>query len=124
MRLHDALDSIQRRETEVLRLAGKYKDEQNTVKKRILQYRIEGYIQGILVTTRIYCRKTKREADEETLGHLLIQVQKAYDSEEYMTVGDVKDMSHVSTKFRNLEPLNIKPYEESITGSGDISQCL
>jgi hypothetical protein len=117
MRLHDALNSIQRRETEVLRLAGKYTEEQNPVKKRILQYIIEGYIQWLLVTTRIYCRKTRREADEEGLGYLLAQVQKAYDSEEYMTVGDVKDASYVSTKFRNLEPLNIKPYEESIISS-------
>lgn len=124
MILYDTVKSIQRKERDALNLAGRYAEEKDPVKKRNLRLRMENTIEGMLAMTFIYTQKSKREADEQSVGHIVDRVQKAYYPEDFHTVGDVINPELISTKFRNLEAPNTKPYEESIIGSGAIPQCV
>ena len=121
MRHANSLVSIQEREREAIKLSEKYYLEKDPVKKKMLRYRIEGYIQGMLITTRLFCKKPG-DNTMYSFENYLEEVKKAYESEDYMTVGDVAGL--IPTKFRILEPLNPKPYEEPISGGGVIPQLV
>lgn len=109
MKFANILESITQKERKVLSLSEDYALEKDPVKRKILRYRIERYMYGMLLDTRIYCESSEGDTFEERMRFL----KKAHNPDEYITVGDVTEF--FSTKFRILEPLNPKPYEEPVS---------
>lgn len=118
MRYANTLAFIQERERLAIQLSEKYRLEKDPVKKKILRYRIESYLEAMIITTRAFCGKSGSTDEEYTFEEYMKAVKRAYDSEEYLTVGDIAGL--VPTKFRILEPLNPKPYEEPVSSCGVI----
>jgi hypothetical protein len=121
MILHDKTKVIQRMENEALEIAKKITKETVFLRRKKLQFALENRIQAMLVYTRSFCITTRSLADMPTFGYTLQEVQKAYNPEEYMTIKDCGKSYFLKEKLAILEPLNQTPYEESVTGSGDIS---
>lgn len=100
----DTLKNIQKREREALRLAEMYSKEQDLKKKRLLKYRIEWQIEGMLITTRFFNLKPK---DNEYFSYKEIRdIGSVYDPDEYDTIGNYFNRELFCSNFRTLEPLN------------------